>query len=559
MTTAKDERAERISERKEATSDDGRARNDARRRTGVIAMFALFASAAVGVARFALGSRERSRAKVRVKDGDVIEKGNATKDEGNDRAKDVAARDGETKANDGGKESERRARARGTNEDDFLVNALQGDANGNDSGGNVVAPECELTPGKVKVKEVSTSSASRGRPALKLEVENTSSRGSTFVASLGIDEFTIGRGKVNALVVESAEASTVHAGVRWTGKAWELRDLGSLNGTQLNYETISVNDEKRAPGKWSKLSHGDTIKFGERETSPTVSVSFFRDTSQRAHEALSLRSVVRAEGSKPSGSEDRVLVECPVRGNPSVGVFCVFDGHGGFVASESARKIFPEVLARHLAGKVPDESGAKELLENVFLETDEIMGVEYEGCTATAVLVWKNPRTGGLTMQAANVGDSSAALGRVSVIEKSAHDAKYLTPEHKVRHKEERDRLNEAGAELPPEATRLYGLALSRALGDKFLKDQNVGLIARPFVSDPIDVNGTTDNAVLTIASDGIWDVITPKEMYDAMYDENIEGCLHATAQRMILEARRKRSVDDISFIGVCLDIRDTL
>jgi hypothetical protein len=99
-------------------------------------------------------------------------------------------------------------------------------------------------------------------------------------------------------------------------------------------------------------------------------------------------------------------------------------------------------------------------------------------------------------MQAANVGDSSAALGRVSVSDKSAHGAKYLTPEHKVRHKEERDRLNEAGAELPPEATRLYGLALSRALGDKFLKDQNVGLIAHPFVSEPIDVNGTTDNAV---------------------------------------------------------------
>ena len=394
----------------------------------------------------------------------------------------------------------------------------------------------------------------RARPALKLEVENTSSRGATFVASLGIDEFSIGRGKVNALVVESAEASTVHASVRWTGKTWEVRDLGSLNGTYLNQTKISIENE-RAPGKWHKLQHGDAIQFGERESSPKVSVSFFRDMTKRAHEALSLRAVVRAAGSKPNGSEDRILVECPIRGNPSVGVFCVFDGHGGFVAAESARKIFPEVLARHLSGKVPDEKGARTLLERVFLETDKIMGIEYEGCTATAVLVWKNPRTGGLTMQAANVGDSSAALGRVSVSDKSAHGAKYLTPEHKVRHKEERDRLNEAGAELPPEATRLYGLALSRALGDKFLKDQNVGLIAHPFVSEPIDVNGTTDNAVLTIASDGIWDVITPEEMYDAMYDEKIDGCLHATAQRMVIEARRKRSVDDISFIGVCLDI----
>ena len=78
-------------------------------------------------------------------------------------------------------------------------------------------------------------------------------------------------------------------------------------------------------------------------------------------------------------SEDRILVECPLRGNPSVGLFCVFDGHGGQEAAERARQLFPEVLARRLGGKVPGGEGARELLEAAFIESDETMAVEYEG------------------------------------------------------------------------------------------------------------------------------------------------------------------------------------
>ena len=400
----------------------------------------------------------------------------------------------------------------------------------------------------------STPGSPASRPALKLEVETGASRGATYVASLGMDEFTIGRGRMNGFVVESSEVSTVHAKVRWNGVAWTMRDLGSLNGTRVNGMTIS--ESVRTPGGWRKITHGDVIKLGERDSSPRVSVHFFRDVSIEANAALALQAVVRAEGSKPMKSEDRILVECPLRGNPSVGLFCVFDGHGGQEAAERARQLFPEVLARRLGGKVPGGEGARELLEAAFIESDETMAVEYEGCTASVVLVWKNEKTGGLMVQAANVGDSSVALGRVPVPKGQHHGARYLTPEHKVRHEEEKNRLNEAGADLPPEATRLYGLALSRALGDKFLKDQKVGLIAHPFVSEVLHIEGNSNDSVLTIASDGIWDVLTPKDVYDTMHEA--DGCLHTSCQSLILNARRRRSVDDISIVTVRLSLEST-
>ena len=391
------------------------------------------------------------------------------------------------------------------------------------------------------------------RPALKLEVENGSSRGASYIASLGVDEFTVGRGRGNTFVVESSEVSTMHAAVQWNGKEWTMRDLGSLNGTRLNDEIISK--VTREAGAWRKICHGDVIRLGERETSPRVSVHFFRDSTLEARQALSLQTVVRSDGSKPAASEDRVLVECPLRGNPHVGLFCVFDGHGGHVAAERSRHLFPEVLAGKLNGNIPNADGVKEILESAFIESDETMAVEYEGCTASVVLVWKDPKTGRLTLQAANVGDSSVAIGRVSKNSaSSSHGARYITPEHKVKHESERNRLNEAGADLPPEATRLYGLALSRAMGDKFLKDQNVGLIANPFVSEPINIeDDSEDDHVLTICSDGIWDVLTPEQVYNIMNEPGIDGCLHAASHTMVLTARRRRSADDISVVTVRL------
>jgi serine/threonine protein phosphatase PrpC len=54
--------------------------------------------------------------------------------------------------------------------------------------------------------------------------------------------------------------------------------------------------------------------------------------------------------------------------------------------------------------------------------------------------------------------------------------------------------------------TRLYGLNLSRCLGDKFLKEQDMGLSAQPHVSPVMRLDPCASGIVL-LASDGLWDV----------------------------------------------------
>lgn len=62
------------------------------------------------------------------------------------------------------------------------------------------------------------------------------------------------------------------------------------------------------------------------------------------------------------------------------------------------------------------------------------------------------------------------------------------------------------GIRMGPKRTRLYGLNLSRCLGDKFLKDQDLGLSAVPHVSDVVCLEPAA-SGVVVLASDGLWDV----------------------------------------------------
>jgi|CZKU01.1.fsa_nt_gi hypothetical protein len=71
-------------------------------------------------------------------------------------------------------------------------------------------------------------------------------------------EHLVGRSPHAALKLAKPYVSAQHALLRWIGNGWELRDLGSRNGTFLN-------DAAVAPGQAYKLSPGDKIAFGRAE------------------------------------------------------------------------------------------------------------------------------------------------------------------------------------------------------------------------------------------------------------------------------------------------------
>lgn len=66
----------------------------------------------------------------------------------------------------------------------------------------------------------------------------------------------VGRAPDSALRLEDASVSWRHASLRWTGRGWELQDLGSLNGTFLNGQRVEV-------GARVLLRTGARLRFGE--------------------------------------------------------------------------------------------------------------------------------------------------------------------------------------------------------------------------------------------------------------------------------------------------------
>lgn len=68
----------------------------------------------------------------------------------------------------------------------------------------------------------------------------------------------VGRAPSCTLRLDEPHVSGEHATLLWTGKQWELKDLGSRNGT-------FVDGERVTPGETKVLSRGTQISFGQSD------------------------------------------------------------------------------------------------------------------------------------------------------------------------------------------------------------------------------------------------------------------------------------------------------
>jgi hypothetical protein len=71
-------------------------------------------------------------------------------------------------------------------------------------------------------------------------------------------EHTIGRSPECRLTIAASYVSTHHARIQWWGAGWEVRDLGSTNGTWINEEPIRS-------GECRVLALGDVLTFGRAD------------------------------------------------------------------------------------------------------------------------------------------------------------------------------------------------------------------------------------------------------------------------------------------------------
>ncbi|CAM6019924.1 unnamed protein product [Sphagnum balticum] len=222
-----------------------------------------------------------------------------------------------------------------------------------------------------------------------------------------------------------------------------------------------------------------------------------------------------------------------------IGLFGVFDGHGGSRAAEYLQKHLFENLLKH--PKFLDDT--KSVITEVYLKTDQDFLKDEKnqnrdaGSTAsTAVLV-------GDHLLVANVGDSRAVIYK-------GGEAVALSTDHKPNQAGERQRIENAGGVVMWAGTWRVGgiLAVSRAFGDRLLKQY--------VVADPEIQEDTIEKGVdfLVLASDGLWDVVTNDDAVKIVAEilKAKEADAEKAANELTKVAYQRGSADNIT----CLIVR---
>lgn len=119
----------------------------------------------------------------------------------------------------------------------------------------------------------------------------------------------VGRSPGCELQIDKPCISREHAVLSWAGGRWEIRDLGSRNGTVVDGTPIE-------PGESLRLSQGALISFGEPEE------------AWRLSDAAAPEPFADADGAQVHGSGGMLML--PSAEQPDVTVYA--DGGGGWLA-----------------------------------------------------------------------------------------------------------------------------------------------------------------------------------------------------------------------------------
>lgn len=254
--------------------------------------------------------------------------------------------------------------------------------------------------------------------------------------------------------------------------------------------------------------------------------------------------------------EDRFIAQ---KTDSKTHMFGVFDGHGGDQVAEICREVLVKLYVEAArdtnvrgealrialsnldayAYQIMQTNALRSGIDSRDLESSNYMKV---GSTACVVLVNSNG-----TLDVANIGDSRAIM-----IDSDGEAVIDLTNDHKPGTPSERERIQREGGFVLDVGgiDRVMGnLSVSRSIGDWYL---------RPWVSADPDINAKTyhangKNNFVVIASDGVWDVMTSREVANILKTASSGAPLKPEMTKICRICRDRGSGDNITIVVVDL------
>ena len=227
--------------------------------------------------------------------------------------------------------------------------------------------------------------------------------------------------------------------------------------------------------------------------------------------------------------EDVGTIDPNLTSGYKIGLFCIYDGHGGTDVVNFVKERMPQIIKNNITNMLPIEASLSDSFPKIDDEL-KFYDSDYTGCTATVVLIE------GSSLYCANVGDSKAYII-------NSTQAIQVTTDHKCSDPEEAKRITGNGGMI--QKGRVNGqLILSRTLGD--LNAKKSGVICTPSISKNDIIKGETKFCV--IASDGVWDVIDGYLLFEMSKNMNNS---ESFAKELIKTSIDKGSKDNISCIVI--------
>jgi len=228
------------------------------------------------------------------------------------------------------------------------------------------------------------------------------------------------------------------------------------------------------------------------------------------------------------GNEDRyAAVEDSYGKGIPFHILGVMDGHDSEAASDKVSRMLPPMLARRLQEKEPVHEACvrvMEELEEALKKTVASAGTCVNCCCIIGRYIW-----------CSNLGDCRAAAVQLQALEDDGRRGSkvlglhWLSKDHKAGTVEERKRIQEAGGMVID--GRVEGLEPSRTLGDFDVKMQvkkNVISIVPEVRRYELGDCTSAAQAIVVLASDGVWDVISAQDLVDLIHARKDLGKLQA-------------------------------
>lgn len=224
--------------------------------------------------------------------------------------------------------------------------------------------------------------------------------------------------------------------------------------------------------------------------------------------------------------------------DPTLGMFAIFDGHGGRKPAVYCKDNFAKVLSKSLGATL---GNVEKSLSYTFTKIDTELNTklkEEEETGTTVTLVYITNTEEKRIIYCANVGDSKCYLltnnGTVSK----------LTTEHTCADQKEVERIKKLGGYVFND--RVFGsLVVTRSIGDKEMK--KYGVIAEPTITKR-ELND--EDTYVVLGSDGVWDVIGEDNL-KVFAKEDMKA--ETFCKRLVNTALKEGTRDNISCIVIKL------